>query len=187
MMLYFLGYMLMGLLVHMLMRFLHQRSLARAGETDILVSILDKEADWLDKWLLTPLVHVLMTAFWPVLLLARLWIAIKPEKPLPEEKPFSVQAEDLQQQLTITEIEQRHYISDPLGAVPALPFGHLHSAWLAFMEKLQPDDEIWSFDAVWENSWQRKEHLAGYVIRRDGVISDECFYTTIRALDSEST
>lgn len=94
MMLYFLGYMLMGLLVHMLMRFLHQRSLARAGETDILVSIFDKEAiDWLDKWLLTPLVHLLMTAFWPVLLLAWLWV-YKAEKPLPEEKTFSVQPEE---------------------------------------------------------------------------------------------
>lgn len=182
---FLLGYILTGLLVHMLMRLWHQRSLARAGETDVLANIFDEQCSWWDKWLLTPLLHLFMAAFWPVLLLARLWIAIKGERPLPEEKTFSVQPEALQQKLTIAEIEQRHYIFDPLGAVPALPFGHLHSAWLAFMEKLHPDDEIWSFDAIWENSWQHKEHLAGYVIKRNGIISDEYFYTTIRALDSE--
>lgn len=182
MMIYLLGYMLTGLLVIVLMRLCHQRTLARAGETDILISIFDKECDWWDRWLLTPLLHLFMAAFWPVLLLLRLWVAIKGEEPLPEEKVFSVQPENLQQRLTIAEIEQRHHVFDPLGAVPALPFGHLHPAWLAFIEKTRPDDEIWSFDAVWEDSWRRREHLAGYVIRRDGVISDDRFFTTIRDL-----
>lgn len=181
-MIYLLGYLLTGLLVHILMRLLHQRSLARAGETDILVSIFDEQCSWWDKWLLTPLLHIFVAAFWPVLLLARLWIAVKGEKPAPEEKTFSVQSEDLLQQLTIAEIEKRHHVFDPLGAVPALPFGHLHPAWLAFIEKTRPDDEIWSFDAVWEDSWRRREHLAGYVIKRDGIISDDYFYTAIRAL-----
>ena len=42
--------------------------------------------------------------------------------------------------------EVASYVIDPLGYVPALPFGHLNKAWGAFLaEMIDPTDELWSF------------------------------------------
>jgi hypothetical protein len=42
--------------------------------------------------------------------------------------------------------EASSFVSDPLGTVPALPFGHLNHAWGNFLaDMLDPEDELWSF------------------------------------------
>ena len=38
------------------------------------------------------------------------------------------------------------YVTEPLGTVPAVPFGHLNKAWGNFLSNmLDEDDELWSF------------------------------------------
>jgi hypothetical protein len=42
--------------------------------------------------------------------------------------------------------EASSYVIDPLGTVPALPFGHLNQAWGNFLSNMMdPEDELWSF------------------------------------------
>jgi hypothetical protein len=86
-----------------------------------------------------------------------------------EQREFSVGRDDLQEKLSIEVIEARERVIDPLGAVPAVPFGHLHSAWKAFLEGMGPDDALWSFSANWTR-WGRKELREGYVIVRSDVV-----------------
>ena len=75
----------------------------------------------------------------------------------------------LQERLTVPQIEAREVVTDPLGAFPNLPFGHLNAAWKSFINTAGVGDEIWSFTAPWQTTWGRKEVRAGYVIVRDGA------------------
>ena len=86
-----------------------------------------------------------------------------------EQREFSVSSDDLQGRLSIEDIEARECVIDPLGAVPELPFGHLHSAWMAFLEGMSSDDALWSFSANW-TTWGRKEIREGYVIVRGDIV-----------------
>lgn len=71
---------------------------------------------------------------------------------------------------------------DPLKAVPELPFGHLHAAWLKFVEGVTPEDAIWSFSAKWTNGWGRKELMAGYAVVRGDSIGPH-FLTLWKSVD----
>jgi hypothetical protein len=45
-----------------------------------------------------------------------------------------------------TDAEASSYVNDPLGTVPALPFGHLNQSWGNFLSNMpEPEDELWSF------------------------------------------
>ncbi|MCC7079067.1 MAG: hypothetical protein IT530_00220 [Burkholderiales bacterium] len=85
------------------------------------------------------------------------------------ERQFAVERSHLQERLTALQIETREVVTDPLGAVPDLPFGHLNAAWKAFVEAVGADDELWSFTAPWQTKWGRKESRTGYVVVRGGV------------------
>jgi hypothetical protein len=85
------------------------------------------------------------------------------------ERP-EVEPEDLLQRTTIEEIEQREIVQDPLGAVPALPFGHLSAGWIRFRSHLEPGDEIWAFRAVRSDDWGGEEQLSGYAAVRLGKV-----------------
>jgi hypothetical protein len=87
-----------------------------------------------------------------------------------DDAPFAVGRRDLLEQLSISEIESREVVTDPLGAVPDRPFGHLHPAWKKFVEGVRPTDTLWSFSANWKTRWGCEELRAGYVIVRDGSI-----------------
>jgi hypothetical protein len=84
------------------------------------------------------------------------------------EREFSVDSEHLLERLSVQAIEQREIVPDPLGAVPALPFGHLHDAWDRFVNDLPEGAEVWSFSSNWENRWGQKELRKGYVAVHDG-------------------
>ncbi len=101
-----------------------------------------------------------------------------------EQREFSVGRDDFQERLSVEEIESRERVIDPLGAVPALPFGHLNSAWKTFLEGMGPDDAIWSFSANWTR-WGHKELRAGYVIVRGDIIGAH-FQTVWKNVDEEA-
>ena len=90
---------------------------------------------------------------------------------------------DLREQLLVEEIEERERVSDPQGAVPELPFGHLHPAWLAFLEQRGAADALWSFSTHWTTPWGREELREGYVIVREGAIGPH-FLTVLRSLEA---
>ncbi len=100
-----------------------------------------------------------------------------------EQSEFSVSRDDLQERLSIEVIEARERVIDPLGAVPALPFGHLHSAWKAFLDGMGPDDSVWSFSANW-TSWGRKELREGYVILSGDTVAAH-FQTVWKDVEEE--
>jgi hypothetical protein len=85
------------------------------------------------------------------------------------DREFTVQHADLQQCLSIAEIEECAYITDPLNAVPPLPFGHLYSAWKALVDGIGPDDTVWSFSTLWPYCG-RQELRKGYVVVRGDVV-----------------
>jgi hypothetical protein len=98
---------------------------------------------------------VFVVIAWPVA------IYLKPKELLPgrnsesgdTEREFSIDSEHLLERLSVQAIEQREVVSDPFGAVPALPFRHLHDAWDRFVNDLPEGAEVWSFSANWENRW----------------------------------
>lgn len=82
--------------------------------------------------------------------------------------PVDVGHEHLVRQLTIEEIESIELVTDPLGAVPATPFGHLHETWADFKRWLLPDDRIWSFKIERTDRGGPKvvEIIEGYAVKR---------------------
>lgn len=117
------------------------------------------------------LIGLLVVPFWPVILFFKIKQLIfgTPEiKPF-EEPQFSVTRADLLTKMSISDIEEKEMVVDPLGAVPHLPFGHLNCAWNNFLEDVQPSDAIWTFSAKWTH-WGRTELRKGYVIVNDGEV-----------------
>lgn len=108
----------------------------------------------------------------------------KSESSLEDEREFAVERSFLQERLTVQQIEAREVVTDPLGAVSDLPFGHLNLAWKAFVERVGTDDELWSFTAPWQTKWGRKEIRTGYVVVRDGVPASH-FLTMWKEIDDE--
>ncbi len=116
------------------------------------------------------LAALLVFVIWPaaVYLKVKEWRG-KDKATEPElDREFAVMREHLLERLTQAEIEQRERVFDPLGAVPDLPFGHLHAAWQGFLSDRPEGAELWSFSAPWGDR-RRRESLTGYVLVRDGV------------------
>ncbi len=97
-----------------------------------------------------------------------------------EGPKFTAQPELLLEKLPLAEIEAREIVPDPAGAVPRLPFGHLHPAWCSFKEQIQGGDEVWFFrvtaqDAATSARWS--QGAEGYALLRDGEIVKEFIST----------
>lgn len=124
-----------------------------------------------------PLIAVVVVAIaWPIALVmqARVWLSKDEEESVATEsetEPKStVLKEHLLERHSLDEVERRELVSDPLNAVPGLPFGHLHARWTEIRAELAPEDEIWSFAACVETDWNRTQEQAGYVVVRSGAI-----------------
>jgi hypothetical protein len=85
------------------------------------------------------------------------------------QREFAVEREHLLERLSIQQIERREIVTDPLGAVPQLPFGHLNATWLRFLKSLTDNAEIWSFSALWRKRWGGEELRCGYVAVSQGL------------------
>jgi hypothetical protein len=59
---------------------------------------------------------------------------------------FNCLPEYLITEVNPVDAEITSYVIDPLGAVPALPFGHLNTGWVNFLADMTDDrDQMWSF------------------------------------------
>lgn len=84
----------------------------------------------------------------------------------PESEPgFEVTDADLLEKLSRADIEAAEMVDDPLHAVPDKPFGHLNSAWQAFVDGQEPEAELWSFRGCWKTQY-RDWQMQGYVAMR---------------------
>ena len=127
---------------------------------------------------------------WPVMLIIRLWVAYRGSsdaQPWPPKRQWdlgpnadellkeakeliktpyerSVLLEERLEEVNADEIEQRHFVQDPLDAVPALPFGHLNRVWLHLRDQLTPERSLWRFRC--ERVGLHKDYVAyeGYAV-----------------------
>jgi hypothetical protein len=128
--------------------------------------------DWRDI-VAAIMVCVAVIVCWPALALLFVWSCLfgSSNASETEETEFAVTHTDLLEIMNIQDIEKREMVDDPLGAVPDLPFGHLHTAWEKFLECVEPEDSIWTFSAN-RNEWGRDIKRLGYaVVRRDKIVS----------------
>ena len=117
------------------------------------------------------LAAILVVAVWPVAVYmkAKEMLQKKDGTEIEKEREFAVERQHLQERLTVQEVERREVVTDPLKAVPELPFGHLNAAWQEFLNGHVDGGELWSFSARWQTTWGRKELRSGYTIVQGGA------------------
>ena len=65
-----------------------------------------------------------------------------PERAQDPEDAFDIKSVHLLRSVTVAEAESSAMVTDPLGRVPALPFGHLNPGWLRLMAQMQEGDAL---------------------------------------------
>lgn len=84
------------------------------------------------------IVQLLIMLFWPLVVGMLVYEGLfNRPKPAQIYRTWIATPESLIETLTISSIEQQQIYSDPLNAVPPIPFGHLHDAWQRFCQTLQ--------------------------------------------------
>ena len=92
---------------------------------------------------------------------------------MPRTRPASTAASlpriRLQRRVSVAEAEAAHLVSDEqLGPSP-VPFGFMHTAWLALLAQMQPDDELWELRSP-ASTWQHLCGREGLVLLRQGKV-----------------
>ena len=125
---------------------------------------------WLVDKVLVPSVAGLVVVFaWPLVLVWAAWEwwsdkrSERTQKMRKEAAVFRIRTEDLLRAFSIDEVEQSERIRDPMGAVPDVPFGHLHAVWLKFLQQRPEGAELWSFACDWTTEWGTAYARRGYV------------------------
>lgn len=88
------------------------------------------------------------------------------------ERPSEVRLCDLGTPLSVADLEAKEVVVDPLGAAPAVAFGHLNPAWIKFRKGIAPEDQLQPFDVIWESSRFFTERRTGYArVRGNHILS----------------
>lgn len=189
---YILSYLIFGMLI-LLMIYITTRldNSQKAKDLRSMSKLIrPRSKNWQDKLfnnLIVPVIAMtLTTIFWPVVVVwvikDRLERRVAKNRVVPEPEVFKVKKEHMKAKVSIEEIELKEMVTDPLDAVPAVPFGYLNSAWQEFKGKLQLDDELWVFSAQWASEWGRVDQRSGYVITKRDKASD-FFVSSIKYID----
>lgn len=145
---------------------------ARGAEHDKGLIPYSIEPSWWEKTLVPIVCYSFALLLWPVLIVWRIKETFFPHETIavPQGETFSVKREHLLRQMSIAEVECAAIVSDPLYAVPNLPFGHLNAAWLRFKKNLGSEDTLWAFAACHTDEWGSKEYKEGYaIVTTDGI------------------
>lgn len=132
---------------------------------------------FLEKILFPIITGFFVVVVWPVVIIFALNY-LRPQKnkemhyDFLKPKQFTVELENLIERMAIEEIEELEKIVDPENAVPGKPFGHFYPQWSRLMNAILPSDEIWSFEACWDEYSNIKEIRTGYALLREGKIID---------------
>jgi len=129
---------------------------------------------------------IVVVFLWPIVLV---WLIKtkwddKNVKKIEPDKPFKVEKGDLIRELTADEIELTEMVNDPMNAVPELPFGHLHSVWLRFKDKITSKDKLYSFSALYKK-WHGNIEYTGYVIVKNNKPDEFLILDKHRYLENE--
>jgi len=110
----------------------------------------------LEDALMLPLGLLASAIAWPYFIYAAIT-----HKETKDQEPFSVNFDDLADEMTLTKIEKKHLIVDPLKSVPNVPFGFLNTAWKNFLNSEHESVQIFSFEKEYEQ-YSRRELKRGY-------------------------
>lgn len=137
----------------------------------------DRSMDWKEK----TVVQLIIILFWPPVVGMLVYEGFF-NRPQPARiyRTWIATPDSLINHLSVEAIEQAEIYNDPFSAVPPVPFGHLHEAWLRFRHTLLASDQIWSFRADTSDDedldWcHRHGVVEGYAVLRDGEIIGEFF------------
>lgn len=185
---YFYGYLVTGVLVLMIVYGSHRISIRGKEKNSIsdLLESMNPDREKISYRLLNNFVapflgSILIVVVWPVAVYMKLrQMYIDKYPPASSvERVFSVEPANLIEKLTVAEIQNRELVSDPLGGAPEVPFGHLEKAWQKFLQKKGESDSVWSFSALWESNWGRKEEKSGYVFVNNENQNPGTFFLTL--------
>lgn len=125
---------------------------------------------WFAERLIAPgLAVAIVVLAWPVVLALRVKHALEHRyaELVPQPEVFTVRPDELLEHLTIAQIEAREMVTDPLNAVPNLPFGHLNAIWEPFRDALESAEVVWSFSSRRQKAPGFWELRSGYVVVRE--------------------
>jgi hypothetical protein len=92
---------------------------------------------------------------------------------------FDCAPEYLIAEINPVDAEITSYVIDPLGTVPALPFGHLNKGWVNFLTDMTDGaDQMWSFyipkgGKIGKYQFETTSETRGYAMVRGGKIVAE--------------
>ncbi len=173
-MIYLYGYLAIGVVYGLSVWIMHALRPRKDELSDMITAALEKAKEgqpfsFLEDVLVPFLAIVFVVTAWPLLIAINIRDKRRFERRLDDdgEEQLTVTAEDLLEQLTIQEIEQREMVTDPPQSAPELPFGHLHPVWVKFKDALDEQDAVYSFTKIWQPplSFYRQE-VSGYVCVR---------------------
>ena len=135
-----------------------------------------------DDFFIPVLVYCSVMLFWPV----ALWFKVKAKffktatpikrTPLVEVKEFVLSPTELIREVSVQEVERTNFISDPMEAVPNLPFGHCNAQWVTLRDSIKANETLWEFESS-RSELEGSEMMWGYAVKaEDGSI--ERFMTT---------
>ena len=102
------------------------------------------------------------------------WVAdLKRGERVKAEDIFICQPADLVAVIEPEQAEAVSYVTDPLGRVPGLPFGHLHWGWSQLLSQLEPQDTLWQFTSPKRG---RQAACTGYAVVRQRKVIAEFIY-----------
>ena len=143
--------------------------------------LLEPKANkWYEKLLYKLILPVFVMSgsiiFWPIVVIVfvkeRIERHINSNNVKKEAERFYVKKEHLLKKLEIEQIEILEQVNDPLKSAPNKPFGFLNPEWEEFKKKIQKNDEIWSFSAVWTSEYDYSYYYTGYVLVKSGIPGD---------------
>lgn len=186
---YLYAYLAIGVLVFVVVLGSHLISTRSEVKSDLAASIQDAlhperktlRYRFLEKVVVPILAFGAVVLGWPVAICMKLNDMRQSKKgeefdPFAEPQEFEVQMGDLKEKHNLEWIEAKERISDPLGAVPSKPFGHLNSAWQEFLSKSPEESEYWSFKTNWKTQWGDEETREGYASVEAGEV--RAFFTS---------
>jgi hypothetical protein len=115
----------------------------------------------LEDILMLPIGLFACTIAWPYFVYAAIT-----HQGIKDQEEFSVNFEDLDNEVNVDEVEKKHLIFDPLDSVPNVPFGYLNSSWAKFLNSEAEVGRIFSFKKVYKR-YSFKEIKKGYAAVND--------------------
>jgi len=122
---------------------------------------------------------IILLTLWPFLAFYLIYDSVVRRLRVRPKPAFKILRRELGQALSIEAVEANERVEDPLGAVPALPFGHLNPAWVQFRAGLASGSQLAPFSKIHKDGIT--ERYVGYAEVGNGPVT-RWFFTSIRRI-----